>query len=220
MTDLLLVAASGLAREVADAVRAGDRYRLAGVLDDDPARWGTTCGGVPVLGGLREAVNHPDAALVVCAGAGSARSALVARLSALGIDALRYGTVVHPRASVSASSRVGSGSIALAGVALTADATVGHHCVLMPNAVLTHDTDVRDFVTVCAGVTVAGNVHVGMGAYLGASASVRQHVRIGAWSTLGMGAVALSDIPPGEVWAGTPAHCLSRTAQPALSTAH
>jgi sugar O-acyltransferase (sialic acid O-acetyltransferase NeuD family) len=194
-------------------------YRLAGIVDDDPARWGTTSGGVQILGGLEQVEQHPDAELVVCAGSGAVRSALVARLGSLGVHAGRYGTVVHHRASVSASSRVGSGSIVLAGAVLTADVTVGHHCVVMPNAVLTHDTDFRDFVTVCAGVTVAGNVHVGMGAYLGASASVRQHVRIGRWSTLGMSAVALSDIPDGEVWAGTPARCLHAAPQPVLSNA-
>jgi sugar O-acyltransferase (sialic acid O-acetyltransferase NeuD family) len=217
--DLLLVAASGLAREVAEAVRAAGRHRLVGMLDDDADRWGTVCSGVAVLGPPELASRHPDAELVVCAGAGRVRSALVARLDAMGVAHERYGRVLHPLAAVASSARLGPGTVLLAGVVLTADVAVGRHCVLMPNAVLTHDDVLGDFVTVCAGVALGGGVRVGDGAYLGAASSVRQDLAVGDWSTLGMGAVAVADVPARQVWAGNPARQLSSTSARAVSAA-
>ena len=78
----------------------------------------------------------------------------------------------------------------------------------MPRVVLTHDDAAGDFVTLTAGVAVGGRVTIGRGAYLGQNASVRQDVRIGAESTLGMGAVLVADLPPGQTWVGNPARPL------------
>ena len=40
------------------------------------------------------------------------------------------------------------------------------------------------------------------------NAGVREHVRVGAGATLGMGAALLGDLPAGQVWAGVPARTL------------
>ena len=75
----------------------------------------------------------------------------------------------------------------------------------MPGVVLTHDDQINDFATLCARVTLGGNVLVGEGAYLGMGAMVRERVEVGEGSTLGMGAVLLRDLPAGETWVGVPA---------------
>ncbi|NMR21436.1 NeuD/PglB/VioB family sugar acetyltransferase [Cellulomonas fimi] len=202
---LLLVAASGLAREVLALVRAGGAHEVTGFLDDDVTRRGTSVDGVPVLGGLEEVKHHPDAAVLLCVGRGAGRERLAARLADLGVDEDRYATVVHPGVDVPVGCSVGSGSILLAGVVLTAAVRVGRHVVVMPNATLTHDDVLEDFSTVCAGVALGGGVHVGRAAYLGMAASVRERVVVGAGATLGMGGVLLTDMPDGETWAGVPA---------------
>jgi len=82
--------------------------------------------------------------------------------------------------------------------------------VRMPNAVLTHDDELADFVTVCAGVALAGAVRVGQAAYLGAGSLVRERCTVGAGAVLGLGAVAVRDVPAGQVWVGNPARPLVR----------
>lgn len=207
--DLLLVAASGLAREVLRVVRAHGLFDVIGILDDSVELHGTVVDGVPVLGGVEDVSSRPDAALLVCAGRGSAREAVVQRLADVGVDGRRFATVIHPGVEVPAGSRVGSGSILLAGVVLTTSVAVGDHVVVMPNATLTHDDTVEDFGTLCAGVSLGGSVTIGRGAYVGMNASVRERARVGAGSTLGMGAALLTDLPPGETWVGVPARKVS-----------
>lgn len=202
---LILIAASGLAREVMVAVDAGDNYEVIGLLDDDVLLHGTSIGGAPVLGGLADAVVRADAHLIVCAGRGGARQEIVRRLTMLGVNAGRYATVVHPQVEVPSSCVVGAGSIMLANVTLTADVIVGEHVVLMPHVVLTHDVRVEDFATLCAGVVLGGGVRIGRTAYVGMNAAVRQELDVGARAILGMGSVLLENLPDDETWVGVPA---------------
>lgn len=211
---LLLVAASGLAREVAEVAERAGR-RVLGCVDDDPALHGRVVGrALPVLGGLEAVADHPGAELVLCPGRGASRAALESRLAPF---APRYATVVDPGVVLPPSCHVGEGSVLLAQVVLTADVRVGRHVVCMPGVVLTHDDVVDDHATFAAGVHLGGGVAVGARAYLGMGSSVRQGVTVGADAVLGMGAVLLRDLPPGQAWAGVPAAPLPRTvsAEPA-----
>lgn len=207
---LLLIAASGLAKEALAALRAGDSFHAAGILDDDPQLHGTTVGGVGVLGPTEMSGAYGDVRLVVCAGFGATREAIVSRLRGLGLDDERYATIVHPSVTMAPECGVGAGSVLLANVALTADVTVGSHVVAMPNATVTHDNVVEDFVTLCAGVSLGGGVRVRRGAYLGMNSSVRQQVTVGSGCVVGMGAVVLADIPDGATVVGNPARQLPR----------
>lgn len=216
---LVLVAASGLAREALALLRLHPTHDVVGVLDDDPARAGTAVDGVPVLGGLGAVTGLREVQLLVCAGRGAVRELLVQRLSTLGVSGDRYATVVHPGVELAPGCSVGRGSIVLAGTVLTAAVTVGEHVVVMPHATLTHDDVVEDYATVCAGVQLAGGVRVGRSAYLGTGATVREGVRVGDGSTLGMGAALLCDLPAGQTWAGVPAREL-RSGTASATTGH
>uniref|UniRef100_A0AAU2JZE9 Acetyltransferase n=1 Tax=Streptomyces sp. NBC_00049 TaxID=2903617 RepID=A0AAU2JZE9_9ACTN len=225
--DLLIVGAGGFARETAQAVRdvaAADvargrapRWRLAGHLDDDPALQGREVDGVPVLGGSDRVHELWSARVVVCVGSPrdyAVRARLVRRL---GLPVNRYATVVHPTAVVSRSSMLGAGSVLLAHCVLTAAVRVGSHVAVMPQVVLTHDDTVGDFATLASGVRLGGGVRLERGAYVGAGSLVRENTTVGAWSLTGMGSTVLADVPPGEVWAGSPARRLREADGPALA---
>jgi sugar O-acyltransferase (sialic acid O-acetyltransferase NeuD family) len=200
---VLLVGASGLAREVLAAGMTG----VAGILDDDESLHGTEVGGVPVLGPVADAATRGEQ-LLVCIGPSGSRREAVRRLGRLGVDGERYATYVARSARVGATSDIGAGSILLDGVVVTADAQLGAHVVVMPNCVITHDDILEDFATLTSGVALAGGVRVGEAAYIGMNAAVRQGLSIGAAATVGMGAAVLSDVPAGETWAGVPAYKL------------
>ena len=205
MRSLVLVAASGLAREVLALERRHGRYGDLVVVDDDPRLWGTTLDGVPVIGGLDAAADLDEADLVVCAGSGATRRDLVRRLAGLGVPPTRFGRVVHPSVELPSGCTIGRGSILLASVVLTADVTLGRHVVVMPHATLTHDDVVDDYATLCAGVSLGGSVRVGEASYLGMNSCVREHVTVGPEATLGMGAALIEPLPSGQTWVGVPA---------------
>ncbi|WP_275004703.1 acetyltransferase [Promicromonospora iranensis] len=201
---LLLVGASGLAREVIPLAAEAGRPVL-GVLDDQHADLPPDIGGVPVLGPVASAAAYPEADLLLCVGPSASRAAVHARLG----PGSRYATVVDPSVRNPAGCPVGAGSVLLAGVAITADARLGAHVIAMPGVTVTHDCVVADFATLAAGVSLGGGVHVGRAAYLGMNAAVRPGVRIGAGAVVGMGSVVLGDVPDGETWAGVPARVLA-----------
>lgn len=206
MVDLLLVGASGLAREVLSLLRTAGDTRRVGILDDSPALRGTRMASAPILGALEDVAEYPDAELLLCVGAGAVRELMSKRLSELGVGTTRYARVVHAGVELPESCTIGAGSIVLAGVVLTVDVVVGEHVVIMPNVTLTHGNRISSYATLCAGVTLGGEVRIENGAYLGMNASIRQRVRIGSHSTIGMAAAVLTDVPAHETWLGVPAH--------------
>ena len=139
---LLLVAASGLAREVAESARRAG-WDVLGCLDDNPDLAGTEImPGLEVLGGLERA-EYPEALLLLCAGKGRVRQGIANRLADFGIGDERYAVLMDTSVAVPDSCTVGAGSILLAGTILTACVTLGKHVVCMPHVVLLMTTASR-----------------------------------------------------------------------------
>lgn len=208
MSELLLIGASGLAREVLVTVRGSGQYDVAGFLDDDEELSGIEIDGAPVLGPVGAAADYLHAFVLVCLESGRARKTVVDRLAALGLASMRYATVIDPATRMPEGCRVGRGSILLQNVTLTASVTLGSHVVAMPGVTFTHDDVVADYATFAAGTSLGGGVRIGCGASLGMNSSVREGTSIGPYATVGMGAAVLSSVPEGETWIGVPAHAV------------
>lgn len=204
MAQVLLVAASGLARETLESIRQTGDHEAVGILDDNAALHGTRVNGVPVLGGLQLAPQRGEQ-LLLCAGKGASRAAIARRL---GLPEERYATHISAHAVLGGSVSVGAGSIILAGTVATSDVRIGRHVVLMPRVVLTHDNVLEDFATLAAGAALAGTVHVGSEAYLGTNSTVRENLSIGRGAVLGMAAALIANLPAEQTWAGNPARPL------------
>jgi sugar O-acyltransferase (sialic acid O-acetyltransferase NeuD family) len=219
VTEVLIGGAGGLARETVAAVRAciasGAQLEVVGFLDDNADFVGQMIDGSPVVGPFDALAAMTGAHLVLATGRPDnyvSRHELVQRCA---LPPSRYVTVVHPGAQLGDTVTVGVGTIALAAVVATASVAIGSHVVLMPHAVLTHDDIVGDFATIASGVLLGGSVHVGEGAYLGAGSVVREGVSIGAWAMVGMGSIVTRDVPPGELWMGSPARYVRDAPVPA-----
>lgn len=209
MSELLLIGASGLAREVLVMVRSSGQYDVAGFLDDDEELSGIDIDGAPVLGPVDSAADYLHAFVLVCLESGRARKTVVDRLAALDVASVRYATVIDPATRMPEGCRVGRGSILLQNVTLTASVTLGSHVVAMPGVTFTHDGVVADYATFAAGTSLGGGVRIGRAASLGMNSSVREGISIGPYATVGMGAAVLSSVPGGETWVGVPARAVA-----------
>ncbi|MCU1435377.1 MAG: acetyltransferase [Pseudarthrobacter sp.] len=212
MSELILIAATGLAREVMAMVRSSGQYDVVGLLDDDIELAGVTVDGAPVLGTIDDAPAYMHAFVLVCLSSGRSRESVVQRLAAMGLNEARYATAIDPSVECPEGCRIGRGSILLRNVTLTASVTLGSHVVAMPSVTFTHDDDAADFATFDAGVSLGGGVRIGRAASLGMNSSVREGASVGAYATVGMGAAVLSNVPDGETWVGVPARRIDREA--------
>jgi len=201
--------------ELACEIRESDgshRYSIAGFLDDDPRKQGQFFRGHPVLGVIDSANGCPGDFFFVNAignvkGVAS-RDRIVERA---GVPEERFATLVHPRAHVSASSRLGPGAVVLAGATIGSDAQLDGFCDVMHNAIVSHGCSIGKFAFLAAGAALGGGVVVGECTFIGLNASVREGVRIGKRAIVGQGAVVIHDVPDNTTVAGSPARIIHPT---------
>lgn len=118
--------------------------------------------------------------------------------------------IVHPAGTVSATAKVGVGTIVSAGAIIQQDARVGRFCILNTSCSIDHDGVVGDHVAVSPGARTAGNVTIEDNVFVGLGALIIGGVTIGAGATVGAGAVVLRNVAAGSTVVGNPAKPLLR----------
>jgi len=205
LSELIMLAMSGLAREVLAAVRSSGEYDVLGILDDDPDLLGTSIDGTVVMGAITDAPAFNRALFTVCLPGGREREALVERLSLLGVDEDRYATVVDPGVRVPRDSRIGPGSIVMRNATIAPQASIGAHALLKPQVNVGCSVRVGDFATLSPRASVGEGARIGRAAELGMSAGVGDGLSVGDYSQIEMGAAVLQHVPERETWSGVPA---------------
>lgn len=208
--DVAVIGAGGHAKVVMATLRDAG-WRVVAAYDDDRSKWGTQVLGVTVVGGLDEFVSVPVRA-VIAIGSNRARQKVAARFD----SRVEWVTVVHPRAWVDPSVRLGPGTVVFAGAIVQPDTVIGAHVIVNTGASIDHDNVLGDFVHVAPGSRLAGEVRVADGAFLGTGASVIVRVEVGPWSIVGAGAVVVRHVPPGVTAVGVPARPTGRRSPPPL----
>lgn len=210
MNPIVIFGAGGQAREVAQIVADlnqlhGNPWHLHGFLvDPGQAALAPKPLQAPVLGGPDWLVDHPDVQVVVAVGDPAGRRSVVQRLCAQQ-PAVRFATLVHPRAWLAGSVTLGEGSVVFAGVLVNAHATIGKHASLNLAATISHDCELGHFVSLGPGAHLAGCVTLGEGADIGVGACLRPGVRVGAGAVVGAGAAVVFDLPAQCTALGVPA---------------
>lgn len=206
MRSVFIFGTGGHAREVGDIARAlALRPIFVAASDAEIAAWTwpddvVSEAGIDGLTGESYAIGVGD---------NHARKRVAARHSSLD-----FANLIHPDASFGHGQRAlieaRVGNVVFAGVRFTVDITVGDFCVFNLNATVSHDCEIGNFVTLAPGASLAGNVRVEDGAWIGMGAAVNQgqpDVKriIGAETVIGSGAVVTRNCDPGDVYVGVPA---------------
>jgi sugar O-acyltransferase (sialic acid O-acetyltransferase NeuD family) len=198
----LILGAGGHGRAVADLARACG-FTVVGFIDRaGQVRGGAVLGGDEELEALLRSGRADGAVVGVGATALTRRAELFQRLRGLCVGAP---ALVHPRATVSPSGRIGEGAVVFAGCVLGAAVEVGDNAVLYSGVLVEHDCRIGEHAYLSPGVILSGAVEVETGALLGAGAVVLPGLRIGKDAVVGAGAVVTRDVSAGQTVVGSPA---------------
>ena len=199
--DVLVYGGGGHGKSLIELIRAEDRYRVAGVIDDGVMA-GQSILDVPVLGGravLPEA-HRRGARLAVNAvgGIGNIQSRVdVFRL--LEDESFQCPSVVHPSAWVEPSAKVGEGVQLFPHAYVGSDTNLSYGVIINTSAVVSHDCRIGPYANIAPGSLLAGSVSVGEAVLIGMGVTINLEVGIGARARIGNSAVVKSDVPAGQV---------------------
>ena len=203
---VIILGAGGHGKVVADALLAMG-CEVIGFADADPAKWGTTVLGFPVLGGDDIVTRRRADSVLLANGIGSAGSLVLRRDTYVRFAGLGYqfAAVVHPRAAVAKSAKLGAGVQIMAGAVVQADARIGDNTIINTGAVVDHDCVIGQHCHIAPGCVLSGGIEVSDESHVGTGASIRQGVKIGKQTVVGVGAAVVSDFDGGCTIAGVPA---------------
>ena len=159
---------------------------------------GKELNGLPVLAGWSRLADYPGAMLATPFDSLEIRD----------IPRERLVSIIDPSAWIASTARIGPGCVIYPHCFVGHGAVLGERVFALAAAVINHDDCLEDRVTVCTNVSLAGSVYVEADCYLGQACTVKQLLRIGRDSLIGMGSVVLRDVPPNSVMAGNPARRL------------
>lgn len=189
-----LYGASGHCKVIIDILRSNnDGVRC--IFDDNPKAGEIL--GIPVLKASLLKSSLSDF-IIVSIGDNLLRKKVVSKIS------ISFFTAIHNTAILSINTKIGIGSVIMAGVIINSSVEIGEHCIINSGAVIEHDCIIDDFCHISPNASLAGNVILGEGTHIGIGACVIQGVKIGKWVTIGAGSVIINNIPDFATVVGNP----------------
>jgi sugar O-acyltransferase (sialic acid O-acetyltransferase NeuD family) len=207
---LLVYGGGGHAKSIMEMVSSMGEYTIAGIVDDNLAI-GKTVLGHPVLGtrlflpsihalGVVDAANAVGGILDI-----NIRVKVFELLLSSGFS---LPELLHPRATIEASAKVGRGVQVFANAYIGAEAILEPCCMVNTNAVVSHDCHIGAYTHIAPGALLAGHVHVGEKTLVGMGVTTSVGICIGSGVRIGNGAIILADVPDkaiiqaGRYWVG------------------
>ena len=203
-TPLVILGAGGHAKVVIDAVNAGDRFDIVGMLSDHDPDIGETVCGVVVSGPVEDGLQsfNADTVFHVAIGDNAARQKYSERLRDAGRS---LATICHPTAWVSPSAVLGEGSYVGPNASVNAQVRAGVSIIVNTGAIVEHECAIGSFTHIAPGSCLTGRCDVGQGVFIGARSVVVPGRRICDGAIVGAGAVVVRDVAPHSVVKGVPA---------------
>lgn len=114
-------------------------------------------------------------------------------------------SIIHPKAIVSASAKIDSGSIIFPGSYVGSNTRISKLSIVYYGALISHDCTIDESVNVSPGACLAGGVTVGAKTLLGVNSTILPNIKLLGENIVGAGAVVTGNVRFGERVIGNPA---------------
>ncbi len=199
MYDIVIIGAGGFAREVhawLPEVYSAETHRFRGFLGREP-----DAGAAPLLGDPLDYTPQAEDRFILAIGDLDARARLVGALSDKGATFISF---IHPQSIVSASSRIGQGTVIYPYAVVSNGAKIGDFAHLSLYASAGHDADVGRNCYLSPYATLNGGSRIADNVFLGSHATVGPQVTVGRNSTVSANSCALRNVPDESFVFGVP----------------
>ena len=199
---LAILGASGHGKVLADIAELTGWEKIDFFDDAWPERKNN--GAWQVIGDTQKLLDSLKAydGVIVAIGNNKIRQRKLQQLESAGAEII---TLIHPSATVSRYTKIGLGSVVVAGAVINPDCNIGSGVIINTCSSVGHDCTLGDAVHICPGARLAGGSEVNDRAWIGVGSSVRQLIRIGSDAIVGAGAAVVQDVLPNITVVGVPA---------------
>ncbi len=201
---LVIIGAGGYAKSVIDSIDH-NVYKIIGFIDEknkNPMHL-----GYPIISDRFDDIKGSElCCYFVAIGNNKVRKKWYEGLLRKGLECV---SIVDRSAIVSSAASIGHGCFVGKMAIINSKAQVGDNVIVNTKALIEHGCHVESHANLSTNSCINGDVHVEEGAFVGSCSVTLGQKTVGAWSTIGAGAVVTHDVAPGDVVAGVPARVLN-----------
>lgn len=204
---LLILGTRPMSVEIADVAADVPAFKVVGFVEnEDEAKAGGRLEGLPIHW-VDDIGRFKKTHRAVCGLMTTHRARFTEQVGKIG---LRFATIVHPTARVSAKAALGEGCVVGPGAVIAARARLGRHVFVNRGALIGHHAEIGDHASLGPGANVAGHCAIAARVYVGIGAIVSDHVGVGERTVIGAGALVLKDLPARVMAVGAPAKIVKK----------
>jgi len=119
-------------------------------------------------------------------------------------------TISHPSAVVSRYAKISNGVILKRHCIISNKAIINENCLIQANCIIGHDVVINEDCIISNFVSIGGFTSVGDRTYIAMNSSIRDRIRIGSDSIIGMGSVVVKDVKDNCVVFGNPGKMVAK----------
>ena len=207
MEKLIIIGAGGYSKSVLDSIDYYN-YRIKGFLDEFTNEKEHL--GYPVMWRSLDAIENPEIYFYFIAiGNNERRKIWFDRLMN---RELRLINVVDKSAIISHEAKIGTGCFFGKMSVVNSKSVIGNNCIINTKSLVEHGCIVHSHANISTNAVINGDVEIGEGTFVGSCSVTIGQKRIGNWSTVGAGAVVISNVGDNVTVAGIPAKVIKEGA--------
>lgn len=120
-------------------------------------------------------------------------------------DGIATPTLIHPDVFIPDTTKIGEGVTIQYGCFVSCNVEIGDYVYIQPQVNIGHNDILKEGCILSGMANLAGGVLIGKYAYIGLSVAIKEGLKVGEYSIIGMYSAVYKDIPDEMVALGNPA---------------